>query len=223
MRSSPDGTIDGESTTGQGQPGEGQASRPGQAQPGQAGQAGRTGAQRPSGANDGSSEQVARDGNSQGGAGDHPVGGGGDRNTEAQPTTDPAAEPGGDEANLDYARKATNLVLEYLKDQRQDPDQKLLDDLGWSRDELQNFVQRWEQLQANSQLPGSEGEQSRAELDDVLQGLGLKAGPDRSRQAGDRNDAQGGISDRGTRSRPPSEYLDQYKAYLKNRQQTPGR
>jgi hypothetical protein len=164
---------------------------------------------------------MERDGTSQGGAGGQPAGGNGQRDTESEPNNDPAAEPGGDAANLEYARKATQLALEYLQDQQQNPDGKLLDDLGWSPEQLRRFTQRWEQLQRDGQRPGNEGDQSRKELDDVLRGLGLQLGADRSRGAGDRNDAAGGTSDRGTRTRPPSEYLDPYKAYLKNRQMRP--
>jgi hypothetical protein len=124
-------------------------------------------------------------------------------------------EPGGDDANLEYTRKATDLALDYLKHNQ---DQALLDELGWSKDDMAQFIQRWEQLRAAARTPGPQGEQKRQELDDVLRGLGLRTGPDRLRAAGERSDAARGITDRGTRSRPPREYLDQYKAYLRNRQ-----
>ena len=58
----------------------------------------------------------------------------------------PRQLPEADEANLDYARQATDLVLERLKDQQQDPDPELLKSLGWTKEELQQFIARWEEL-----------------------------------------------------------------------------
>ena len=45
---------------------------------------------------------------------------------------EPHRVPDADEANLEYARQATDLVLERLKDQQQDPDPELLKSLGWT-------------------------------------------------------------------------------------------
>ena len=54
----------------------------------------------------------------------------------------PAAEP----PNLDYAREATDLVLERLKDQQHNPDPELLKRLDWTPEDLQQFLARWEQM-----------------------------------------------------------------------------
>src|SRR5262249_40590779 len=59
-----------------------------------------------------------------------------------------ATEDEADEANLDYARKATDLALEHLKKElrKDQPDPELLKRLGWTRGELESFVNRWEQM-----------------------------------------------------------------------------
>ena len=58
--------------------------------------------------------------------------------------------PEGDAANLEYARKHTDLVLEKLADQlkRKKVDEGLLKDLGWTEAELRRFVERWQQRKA---------------------------------------------------------------------------
>src|SRR5690606_32664672 len=51
-----------------------------------------------------------------------------------------------EEANLDYAREASNLVLRQLKDdlERGEVDEDLLKELGWTKDQLERFTKRLE-------------------------------------------------------------------------------
>ncbi len=122
-------------------------------------------------------------------------------------------EPGADKADVDYAREQTDLVLEYLKDQKDNPDQELLDKLGnWSKDDLNNLVNRWQDLKSNA----TKSEEGQRELDQTLRSLGLSSsnGKTRSDQATGERTTQ---SDRGTRSRTLGKYEAQYKAFLKSR------
>jgi hypothetical protein len=82
------------------------------------------------------------------------------------------AESGGDAANLDYAREQTELVLQRLDEQlrKKEVDRKLLDKLGWTEEDLQDFVNRWKSRQQKATERGAEGE---AELDRALKSLGL--------------------------------------------------
>lgn len=82
------------------------------------------------------------------------------------------AESGGDAANLDYARKQTELVLQRLDDQlrKKEVDRKLLDKLGWTEEDLQDFVNRWQSRKQKAAERGAEGE---AQLDRALKSLGL--------------------------------------------------
>jgi hypothetical protein len=123
-------------------------------------------------------------------------------------------EVGGDAANLDYARKATDLALEHLKDQlnKDQPDQELLDKLKWSREDLQRFVDHWERMKRDAQAPGEAGDAARRKLNESLGGLGLKP-------HGTRIKSNSGAGDQlrelrsSRRASPPPEYAEQVKAY----------
>jgi hypothetical protein len=126
---------------------------------------------------------------------------------------------------VQYARKATDLALEYLKDQQNQPDQELLDRLGWTPEDVQKFVQRWEQLKRQAAERDESSRQARRQLDDALRSLGLGPGSDRLRQGGGRSDGLRGIRESGERTRLPAEYRDQYDAYRRSsaRTETPDR
>ncbi|MBR4752313.1 MAG: hypothetical protein IK077_11195 [Thermoguttaceae bacterium] len=52
-----------------------------------------------------------------------------------------------DSPKLQYAEKATNLVLGYLEDSLKDKvDHKLLDELGWTEEQLNAFLKRWQKM-----------------------------------------------------------------------------
>lgn len=84
-------------------------------------------------------------------------------------------EPGGDEANLDYARQKTDLVLDRLSEQieQQEVDDQMLEKLGWSEDDLRRFVQRWRERKEAAKRPEA-SDAARAELDAALRSLNLK-------------------------------------------------
>src|SRR5207248_5541766 len=94
-----------------------------------------------------------------------------------QPTTT-GVTPEGDEANLEYARKQTDLVLEKLSDQlnRKKVDDRLLKELGWTQEDLSRFVARWRQRKEAAQRDDPAGEAAKRELDDALRSLGLHQG-----------------------------------------------
>ena len=101
------------------------------------------------------------------------------------------------------------LGLTYLaKDQ---PDPSLLKELGWTRDDLQNFVNRWEQMRHDARTPGDKGKTARRELDETLKSLGLRPRATTLR-ANDHDDQVKGLRET-RRSSPPPEYAEQVKAY----------
>ncbi|MBS0202647.1 MAG: hypothetical protein JSS49_07075 [Planctomycetes bacterium] len=74
-------------------------------------------------------------------------GGGGTPGGENAPAANPGSSDGavdGDEANLEYNKQATELVLKRLQStlERGDVDPELLKKLGWTQDELQRFTER---------------------------------------------------------------------------------
>ena len=133
------------------------------------------------------------------------------RSTAGEPAKIDREVPDGPEANQAYARKATDLALEYLKNQRENPDPKLLKELGWTPEELNAFVNRWEALKRDAK----ENPARRQELDSTLESLGLRPARDIKRRTTTRSDGAGGNQDAGNRSAPPASYQDQINAFRK--------
>jgi hypothetical protein len=146
------------------------------------------------------------------------MGGGQPSAAELHGADAPGEVPPGDQPNLEYSRKATDLVLDYLKDQQQNPDPGLLDRLGWTRDELQQFLTRWESLRRSARQDPAAGR----ELDEALRSLGLRAARPQPRSAAGPDDAVRGLRDAGSQSAPPASYLDQFRAYKKGTARTEG-
>lgn len=120
--------------------------------------------------------------------------------------------PDADEANLDYARKQTDLVLERLSEllKRKDVDQEMLDRLGWTEDELRQFIERWERLKAAARGDDPAADTARRELDDSLRSLGLRRGPlgQNKWKADELRDLR-----EGYRGPVPLEYQERLRAY----------
>jgi hypothetical protein len=149
----------------------------------------------------------------------NPTGGG---EPGADETTPPEevdnSEPGGEDPNQEYARKATDLALERLKDQlaKDKPDPELLDKLKWSQEDLERFVQQWDRLKKAADESGPKGEAARQELDDALRGLGLRPRGS-SLQGGQKRDDRLRNLRESRRASPPPEYQDQYIEFNKAR------
>ena len=151
-----------------------------------------------------------------------PQGGGIPGEARVAPSDQELGPPEGDEANLDYSRNATDLVLKRLKDQQEEPDPELLKSLGWTKEELQKFVARWEAMKRDAREHAGDAQ---SELDDALRSLGLRAdGPGRLRSSA-QDDRPGGLRDSGNRIPPPPAFLEKFNAYKKGaaRGQPPGR
>lgn len=125
-----------------------------------------------------------------------------------------AGQDQAEKANLDYARKATDLALRHLKEElaKDQPDQQLLKELGWSRDETQHFIDRWEQMRAKSGISGQSGKAAQRELDDALRSLGLRARATTLRGNQARGNKVHGYKE-SRRATPPPEFAEEYKAY----------
>jgi hypothetical protein len=153
------------------------------------------------------------------GAGQHTFGAqpqGGIPDQVPQPNQEPPPPaPENAQVNLEYARKATDLALETLRDQKNHPDAKLLEKLGWTAEELQRFLARWEAMKQAAAQEGRAGDEARQTLNETLESLGLRPTNSRTRRGDTASDAQRGLRDSGHRTAPPREYQKQYEAYLK--------
>ncbi len=133
---------------------------------------------------------------------------------QGEPQTAPSKPPAGEDPNLDYARKATDLALEHLKDQvaKEKPDQELLDKLKWTPEDLRKFVDHWERMKRQAAQPGAAGTEARKKLDDNLRGLGLMPKGTQLDRNTSLDDTQRNL--RSSRRLPaPPEIAEQVKAY----------
>ena len=137
----------------------------------------------------------------------------GSKGTRLPQTKEPPRAPGGEDPNLEFSRKQTSLVLEYLKHQLENDqvDPELLRRLGWTREDLRRFVQRWEQIQRQAQQPGPEGRRARR----LLRNLGLR--PRSSKLSTSVPQQKLRRLRQGFRATVPPEQLEQYKAFTQGR------
>jgi len=134
-----------------------------------------------------------------------------------QPIEPGPPKPGtyhGDDANLEYTRKATDLALEYLEDQlaKDQPDQGLLDRLGWTNDDLERFYREWDARRRDADRQGPGSERARQELDKALQSLGLRPRGVESRGGQRQSDTVGDLKE-ALRIPPPPEWAEAYRAF----------
>ncbi len=115
-----------------------------------------------------------------------------------------------DEVNLDYAKQATDLVLDYLESTRDRPNQELLERLQWSEEELNAFVERWRSVR---DLPTTKGKQGREEFEETLRSLGLRDPKSTTMEQGESSDDLRGISDSGNTQQVPAAYRDAFNAF----------
>jgi hypothetical protein len=107
------------------------------------------------------------------------------------------------------ARNAADLAIQHLRDSLAAGHSDVLERLGWTEAQARAFLERWEAMR---RLAGSDDPRDRGEFERAIRSLGLR--PDGVRTSRDvPADAKGGQAE-GRRSRPPSEYRDQLKAYL---------
>ncbi len=139
---------------------------------------------------------------------------GGTSGNTSSPPPEGEAQPG-DDANLDYARKQTDLILDRLENQlnKQDVDKSLLEKLGWTQDELRRFVDRWKNLKTQADANPDSAEASQ-KLNEALRSLGLGRKRRTGYQSKIAKDKLRDLRD-AYRGRVPLEYQEQVSRYLK--------
>jgi hypothetical protein len=196
----------GEGQQGEGQQGEGQQGE-GQQGEGQQGE----GQQGEGQQGEGGEREVQQQGGDAGGA---TMGGGaigGDRGVAGgdEPVTREDREMEWGEQDLAHARNAADLAIEHLKKAVDSGDAGVLDELGWNADQARAFVARWEAMR---RLARSGDPRARVDFDQAVKSLGLR--PTGVRSTRDvPADVKGGQAE-GRRSRPPSDYREQFKAFM---------
>jgi len=171
-----------------------------------------------SGAGDQPGTEAASSGTSGGTpAGSTAGGGGGGRDGGDQPAERQdaavAAEPKPlewEQPDLSTVRRAADLALEHLRNSVRSGDDAVLDELGWSREQAEAFLNRWESMRRAATTGEAAGQQ---EFEQTLRSLGLRPeGVESSRQM---PTDQRGPQAESRRTKPPLDYRERFKAYLK--------
>ena len=89
-----------------------------------------------------------------------------------------------DKANLDHAKKVTDLVLKKLEEQKVDPDQNLLEQMNWTQQDLENFLKQWQRMRDQADSGDVE---AKVVYEEALRSLGLQRETQR-RKASDQRD-----------------------------------
>lgn len=120
------------------------------------------------------------------------------------------SDPQRDAINMDYSEEATGMVLDYLKRQREKPDEELLDRLNFSADDLQDFVERWESARQLDETGQPEAYREQ------LRSLGLRPPGATSGGAPAVDDTQRGLRDAGNRNRVPERFQEAFDAFRRS-------
>ena len=112
--------------------------------------------------------------------------------------------------NLSAVRQATDLALDHLRDSIRSTDDEMLKELGWTREQAEAFLQRWDNMQKAS-VNGNQGQKQAFEQ--TLRSLGLR--PDRVRSSRQIEEDSKGVQVESRRTQPPYEYRERFKAFMK--------
>jgi hypothetical protein len=119
--------------------------------------------------------------------------------------------------STDYADKQTDLALEYLKEQKDRPDPELLRRLKWSKEDLNNFYDRWRAAKDQAASDPSK----RQELDAALRSLGLQQSSQTARGQQTPDDGLSGYRESGNRVRPPESLRERFERFQKAQNANP--
>ncbi|QDU09161.1 hypothetical protein [Gimesia aquarii] len=125
--------------------------------------------------------------------------------------------PEAEDANLEYGKEAANLVLKRIKDElkRKEVNQELLDELGWSKEEMKRFSERLQkQLQspdAKQQTPESLAR--KRQFEEMLKSLKPTSRAAQRNRTSTRKQTNDSL---GPRRLPvPEEYREAYEAFTR--------
>lgn len=142
---------------------------------------------------------------------------GGRGTREGEGTPPDRAELPPEAANLEDARKATNLVLKKLKGdlERGEVDAELLKELGWTKERMTQFVQRLEkQLQDTGEDNSPEAVARRLQFEETLKNQQLSTQTKARR--GEKKHERRTLSTDGRSVTVPPDYREQWEAYSRS-------
>ena len=116
-----------------------------------------------------------------------------------------------EDAKQNYADKTTDLALDYLRKQKDQPDPELLKRMNWTKEDMQKFLQRWTEAKEQAKSDPNK----KRELDATLRSLGLRPSKSRERKIEDQDDDLKGLLEEGNRVRPPETLREKWEQYRK--------
>ena len=114
-----------------------------------------------------------------------------------------------DPANKEYADKLTDMALDYLKQQKDQPDPELLKRLKWSEEDMRRFLDRWTDAK---ELAKTDPNKKR-ELDATLKMLSKRQSKSTDQSVKDRDDDLKGYLEEGARVRPPDSMRSPFEQF----------
>ena len=115
-------------------------------------------------------------------------------------------------AETEYARQATDMVLKALDRQRDQPDPELLKRMGWSKEQMQAFLDRWK----NARDQAASDPKKKREYDETLRSLGLIPSNGKVQKAMGQDDKLRGLNEEGSRVRPPESLRERFETFRKS-------
>jgi hypothetical protein len=117
-----------------------------------------------------------------------------------------------EDPNLEHARQATDLILKKLNEQKYEPDPKLLEQMNWSQEDLNNFLKRWEEMKKAADQ-GDPRAQRRYEQS--LRSLNFRS-PAELRRLRQSEQEIKGLSQDSTVIQPPPQFAPDFQATLRD-------
>ena len=104
--------------------------------------------------------------------------------------------------------------MEYLRDQLAKEKPALLDRLGWTKEDAQRFIDRWEEMKRLAAEAGPQGDAARKDFNDAIRSLGLRPRGTELRHGGVASDKPANQHD-ARNSVPPPDWDEQMRAYTR--------
>jgi hypothetical protein len=105
------------------------------------------------------------------------------------------------------------MVLNRLEEERYEPDPELLKELNWSKEDLNQFLDRWKKMKAAA---GSGDAVARERYDKALKSLGLSSDSEQRKVRGV-SDRVNGFNTDSAVNRPPQSIAPGYRAFKRAR------
>jgi hypothetical protein len=117
-----------------------------------------------------------------------------------------------DKLNVDHAKQATDLILKKLNDQKYNPDPKLLEQMNWTQDDLNQFLSRWNEMKQAAEKGDS---LAKHRYDQLLRSLDYRPSSEK-RTVRQSKDDTSGLSQDSAVIQPPPEFAPDFNATLRD-------